>query len=162
MKRRWLFVFFLTAAAGAALHFLYDLWPNVLTAILAPVNESVWEHLKLLYWPFLAAAFVLTKDEADGRKSWCGLLAGLLGAPLLLLGAYYTLLSGFALYGLPLDLILYALAMAGGFGLAWHLQKAASPAWLCGVLVIAAGVYGASLALFSFAPPDLPIFTPPV
>jgi len=28
--------------------------------------------------------------------------------------------------------------------------------------VIAAGVYGASLALFSFAPPDLPIFTPPV
>ena len=99
---------------------------------------------------------------ADGRKSWCGLLAGLLGAPLLLLGAYYTLLSGFALYGLPLDLILYALAMAGGFGLAWHLQKAASPAWLCGVLVIAAGIYGAALALFSFAPPDLPIFTPPV
>ncbi len=30
------------------------------------------------------------------------------------------------------------------------------------LLVIAAGVYGASLALFSFAPPDLPIFTPPV
>lgn len=84
------------------------------------------------------------------------------GAPLLLLGAYYTLLSGFALYGLPLDLILYALAMAGGFALAWHLQRARLPAWLCGVLVIAAGVYGASLALFSFAPPDLPIFTPPV
>ena len=54
------------------------------------------------------------------------------------------------------------MALVGGFGLAWHLQKAASPAWLCGVLVIAAGVYGASLALFSFAPPDLPIFTPPV
>ena len=52
--------------------------------------------------------------------------------------------------------------MAGGFALAWHLQRARLPAWLCGVLVIAAGVYGASLALFSFAPPDLPIFTPPV
>ena len=68
----------------------------------------------------------------------------------------------FALYGLPLDLILYALAMAGGFALAWHLQRARLPAWLCGVLVIAAGIYGAALALFSFAPPDLPIFTPPV
>ena len=124
MKRKWWTVCFLSILAGSALHFLYDLWPNPLTAVFAPVNESVWEHLKLLYWPFLAAAFVLTKDEADGRKSWCGLLAGLLGAPLLLLGAYYTLLSGFALYGLPLDLILYALAMAGGFGLAWHLQKA--------------------------------------
>ena len=53
-------------------------------------------------------------------------------------------------------------AIAGGFALAWHLQRARLPAWLCGVLVIAAGVYGASLALFSFAPPDLPIFTPPV
>ena len=103
MKRKWWTVCFLSILAGSALHFLYDLWPNPLTAVFAPVNESVWEHLKLLYWPFLAAAFVLTKDEADGRKSWCGLLAGLLGAPLLLLGAYYTLLSGFALYGLPLD-----------------------------------------------------------
>ena len=94
MKRKWWTVCFLSILAGSALHFLYDLWPNPLTAVFAPVNESVWEHLKLLYWPFLAAAFVLTKDEADGRKSWCGLLAGLLGAPLLLLGAYYTLLSG--------------------------------------------------------------------
>ena len=75
MKRKWWTVCFLSILAGSALHFLYDLWPNPLTAVFAPVNESVWEHLKLLYWPFLAAAFVLTKDEADGRKSWCGLLA---------------------------------------------------------------------------------------
>lgn len=162
MKRKWLIVGFLSILAGSALHFLYDLWPNPLTAVFAPVNESVWEHLKLLYWPFLAAAFVLTKDEADSRSSWCGLLAGLLSAPLLLLGAYYTLSCGFALHGLALDLILYVLAMAGGFRLARHLQKAELPAWLCGVLVIAAGVYGASLALFSFAPPELPIFAPPV
>ena len=162
MKKRFWLAFVIAVLAGTGLHFLYDVCPAPLVGLFAPVNESVWEHLKLLYWPFLAAAFVLTKDEADGRKSWCGLLAGLLGAPLLLLGAYYTLLSGFALYGLPLDLILYALAMAGGFALAWHLQRARLPAWLCGVLVIAAGVYGASLALFSFAPPDLPIFTPPV
>ena len=33
---------------------------------------------------------------------------------------------------------------------------------VCGVLVIAAGIYGAALALFSFAPPELPIFLPPV
>ena len=162
MRRKWGLVFTLAVLGGAALHFLYDVWPNPLTAVLAPVNESVWEHLKLLYWPFLAAAFVLTKGEADGRKRWCGLLAGLLRAPLLLLGAYYTLSCGFALHGLPLDLILYVLAMAGGFALAWHLQKAEFPAWVCGVLVIAAGVYGAALALFSFALPELPIFMPPV
>ena len=162
MKRKWLIVGLLSILAGSVLHFLYDLWPNPLTAVFAPVNESVWEHLKLLYWPFLAAAFVLTKGETDGRNSWCGLLAGLLSAPALLLGAYYTLSAGFTLHGLPLDLALYVLAMAGGFLLAWHLRRAALSARLCGVLVIAAGVYGAALALFSFAPPELPIFTPPV
>ena len=113
MKRRWLFVFFLTAAAGAALHFLYDLWPNALTAILAPVNESVWEHLKLLYWPFLAA---------DSRRSWCALLIGVLAAPVLLLGAYYPLACGFSLHGLVLDILLYLLSLAGGFFLAYRLQ----------------------------------------
>ena len=177
MKRKWWTVCFLSILAGSALHFLYDLWPNPLTAVFAPVNESVWEHLKLLYWPMLAAALVLARGPRR-IAVWAGFFPAIvlqpvfllalyyglraLGVQGLLLGAYYTLLSGFALYGLPLDLILYALAMAGGFALAWHLQRARLPAWLCGVLVIAAGVYGASLALFSFAPPDLPIFTPPV
>ena len=49
MKRKWWTVCFLSILAGSALHFLYDLWPNPLTAVFAPVNESVWEHLKLLY-----------------------------------------------------------------------------------------------------------------
>lgn len=69
MRRKWGLVFTLAVLGGAALHFLYDVWPNPLTAVLAPVNESVWEHLKLLYWPFLAAAFVLARgvDDAGGR-----------------------------------------------------------------------------------------------
>ena len=156
MKRRWLFVFFLTAAAGAALHCLYDLWPNALTAILAPVNESVWEHLKLLYWPFLAAAFHLTRGAADSRRSWCALLIGVLAAPVLLLGAYYPLAYGFSLHGLALDILLYLLSLAGGLQPRWL------PGSVCGIFVIAAGLYGAALALFSFAPPELPIFLPPV
>ena len=131
MRRKWGLVFTLAVLGGAALHFLYDVWPNPLTAVLAPVNESVWEHLKLLYWPFLAAAFVLARGADDTRGRWCGLLVGLLAAPLLLLGAYYPLRYGFGV-----------------------------PGWLCGPLVIAAGIYGAALALFSFAPPDLPIFRP--
>ena len=78
MRRKWGVVFTLAVLGGAALHFLYDVWPNPLTAVLAPVNESVWEHLKLLYWPFLAAAFVLARGADDARGRWCGLLVGLL------------------------------------------------------------------------------------
>ncbi len=132
MRRKWGLVFTLAVLGGAALHFLYDVWPNPLTAVLAPVNESVWEHLKLLYWPFLAAAFVLARGADDARGRWCGLLVGLLAAPLLLLGAYYPLRYGFGVHGLWLDLLLYVLAMGAGFLLAYRLQRRALPAGLCG------------------------------
>ena len=104
------------------------------------------------------SGFARGADDARGR--WCGLLVGLLAAPLLLLGAYYPLRYGFGVHGLWLDLLLYVLAMGAGFLLAYRLRRRALPGWLCGPLVIAAGIYGAALALFSFAPPDLPIFRP--
>ena len=30
-------------------HFIYNIFPNTITSIFFPVNESVWEHLKLLF-----------------------------------------------------------------------------------------------------------------
>ncbi len=30
-------------------HFLYDLFPNALFSIFFPVNESIWEHMKMLF-----------------------------------------------------------------------------------------------------------------
>lgn len=46
------------------LHFLYDWWPNTFTAIFFPVNESIWEHMKLLFDGFLLCGileFILLK-----------------------------------------------------------------------------------------------------
>lgn len=34
-------------------HFVYDWFPNALTVIFFPVNESIWEHMKLLITPYL-------------------------------------------------------------------------------------------------------------
>ena len=161
MKRKWYLTALAAIAAGGGLHFLYDLWPNPLTAVFAPVNESVWEHLKLLYWPFLAASFFLMRDNPDRRRSWSAFLAAQLAMPGFLLGSYYALRCGFAVYGLAVDLTLYALTMALGFRLARRLLRSGRAEPLCGMLVIAAGVYGAALALFSFAPPQLPVFLPP-
>ena len=31
--------------AGTMLHGLFDLWPSILTEFVAPVNESIWEHM---------------------------------------------------------------------------------------------------------------------
>lgn len=35
------------------LHFLYDNISNFLTSIISPVNESIWEHMKLIYTSYL-------------------------------------------------------------------------------------------------------------
>ena len=30
-------------------HFIYDSFPSFVTSIFAPVNESIWEHMKILF-----------------------------------------------------------------------------------------------------------------
>ena len=45
-------------------HFMYDLFPNNLFALVFPVNESIWEHMKIIYYCLLLGSlleFVLCK-----------------------------------------------------------------------------------------------------
>ena len=49
--------FAVTSLVGTVLHFLYDwLGESVLVAPFSGVNESTWEHMKLLFWPMLIFA----------------------------------------------------------------------------------------------------------
>lgn len=50
------------------LHFLYDFCPNFLTSIIAPVNESIWEHMKLIYSSFILYGileFIFFKNKTN-------------------------------------------------------------------------------------------------
>ena len=137
MKRKWWTVCFLSILAGSALHFLYDLWPNPLTAVFAPVNESVWEHLKLLFWPFLAAGFALTRGQAEKPAAWSGFLLAELGMPVFLIGIYYTLHAGFGVQSVYADIGLYYLTLGLGFAAALRvnrsgtLRRGADPVYAC-------------------------------
>ena len=54
--RSWCIIGFLTIVIlGSMLHFVFE-WTNrsVLAGIFVPVNESVWEHLKLGFWSLVA------------------------------------------------------------------------------------------------------------
>ena len=87
------------------------------------MSESVWEHLKLLYWPFLASGFLLNRKAQDAQAAWSGTLAALLVMPAFLLGIYYTLESGFAFTAGWLNIALYVLSLALGFWLMARLTK---------------------------------------
>lgn len=145
-------------AAGCALHFLFDCCPNPLTALLSPVSESVWEHLKLIFWPMLLAAAVLRLNSDRPLALWSGFLCAQLFAPALLLSLYYLLRCGFGVTGLALDIALYVAVMAGGFRLAAAVEQRPGAARLGAVLVLPVILYGIALILFTFAPPDAAMF----
>ena len=90
MKRRWLLTALGAILAGAGLHFLWQALPNPLFALISPVNESVWEHLKLLYWPMLAAALVLARGPRR-IAVWAGFFPAIVLQPVFLLALYYGL-----------------------------------------------------------------------
>lgn len=160
MKKRYVLAFFVAALVGTGLHFLYPLLPVPVVGLFAPVSESVWEHLKLLYWPFLAVSFFLCRRADDAPAAWSGPLLALLVMPVFLLGVYYTLLDGFDVQSLWVDISLYYLTLALGTIVSYRVTKSGKLGYLAGVLVIGVGLYGACLVLFTMAPPELSIFVP--
>lgn len=94
-----------TIIAGFILHFTYELsGENTFAALFSPVNESTWEHLKLLFFPYviftIVSYFYVGKTYANFATAKCiGVLAGLCFIPLffylytLILGTNYLLLD---------------------------------------------------------------------
>lgn len=143
------------AALGVLLHFLYGWLPNPVTALFSPVRESLWEHLKILYWPLLLIALIL------GRGSPALRAARLLVIPvvsLLMLSVgwlYHVALEG---EGMAFDLILYGVLMLLGFllpRLLWQLGGGRGLSRLAAALVILLGIL---LVWFTFSPPDNILF----
>ena len=153
----WILVALFTALGGTALHFLYDILPSPLTALVSPVNESVWEHLKLLFWPMVFGAFLLSGKVRNKQRLWSSFFVALLFAPALLLLSFYGL-KALGMESLALDITLYYISMFAGYLLAWVLYRRCHGERWGGFVLMLVILYGACLLLFTFAAPDLPIF----
>ena len=63
--------FAVTSLLGTVLHFLYDLLGGALwIAPFSGVNESTWEHMKLLFWPMLLFAAVQSLFFRERDDFW--------------------------------------------------------------------------------------------
>ena len=71
--------FAVTSFLGTILHFLYE-WTNesIFVAPFSGVNESTWEHMKLLFWPMLIYAVIQSFFFGDRQNFWCVKLHGIL------------------------------------------------------------------------------------
>jgi len=83
--------FAITSLGGTFLHFLYDwLGKAAWIAPISGVNESTWEHMKLLFWPMFIFAVVQSFFFRDRKDFWCVKLRGILLGLILVPVIFYT------------------------------------------------------------------------
>jgi len=158
---------FLILIVAGPLHFAYE-WSgeNFLVSLVAPVNESIWEHLKLVYWPTLLwwnIGYVIFRNrkKLSGIRWFQSMALSIILSMLIIVLWYYSW-SGAS--GIEATWVNFS-SMIGVFVgqlLAIHVYRVAKPRWIyfvSGVLMVM------SLAFMSgyltYYPPSLPIFVSP-
>lgn len=165
------FVYYLLMIAvayiiAAILHFTYDLLGRFpLFAGLTPISESIWEHLKLVFYPvcivFLCPWNKLIKKVPITTRVIMAALAVIIGKPFVAMG-YYGLKYGFTIEGIVSDCLLLLAALMLGVYHGLCLKELVFPSWLFWICLLYLGVNVLLFYLFSFWIPDLPIFVSPV
>ena len=156
--------FAVTALAGTLLHFLYDwLDESLWIAPFSGVNESTWEHMKLLFWPMMIFAVMQSFFFRERDDFWCvklrGILLGLLLIPLL----FYTYNGVIGKSPDWLNIAIFFVSAAAAY--IYETRLFNSEKMLCKSPKIAIAVLSAialMFVIFTFATPKLAIFKDPL
>ncbi len=147
--------------AGVLLHFAYG-WSggSRVVAVIAPVNESVWEHLKMVLIPVLALGAVEARWVADRRRLWWAKLTEVVAASAFIVAFFYTYTGAFGVHSIVVvDILSFLAAVAGGQWLSYRLiiSPRSRPAPLA-VSVLALVLLVLGFGVLTFAPPHIPLF----
>lgn len=152
---------------GAIMHFLYNiLWENPVVGVIAPINESIWEHSKMVVWPIILWWTIYYRFQGKRHKinadKWfasalVALVTSLVAMPML----YYFYTGAFGVELLWVDILILLLAISFGQMLGLHTYqhgKGIPAKWS----LIIFGVIVLLFLLFTFFPPHIPLFQDPV
>ena len=157
--------FVFTGILGTLLHFLFD-WTSgsLVAALVSAVNESIWEHMKLLFYPMVLFAWI--EYKAWGREVasfWCIKLLGIFLGLVLIPVLYYTYTG---ILGISADWFNITIFFLAAMAVYWLEARLFVRGFFCPVPAWAA-VLGVLLlvVLFTavtFFPPRIPLFQDPV
>lgn len=163
----WLeFTAFLVASAlGTLFHFVYD-WTGQQTVIgfFFPVNESAWEHLKLIFFPILLVSipeYFLIQEKDVKDVFFCIKLKSAL------LGMLYTIILFYTYRGILgknvdwINILIYYIAMAIAYSYSYRQLKTGltkSRPVLCAIIIVDLILM---FMIFSVLPPDIELFRAP-
>lgn len=157
--------FVFTGIAGVILHFLLE-WTNqsIVVAPFSAVNESTWEHMKILFFPMLLFALIESRYIGKAYKSfWCAKLIGIVVGIVLIPVLYYTINGIFGSTPDFINIAIFYVAAAISYVLESRLMKnelvnCDSPKTAIVILMLIALLF----AFFTFMTPQIPLFEDPI
>lgn len=157
--------FVFVSIVGTLAHFVYE-WTgeSVAAGLFCPINESSWEHLKLIFFPYLIWSLV---EICTIKESWKIIFAKFIGvftAMAVTLSFFYTY-SGITGRNISfLNILSFFVGVAAGFLVDYVIIKSGKlqGKFLQFVGVIFWLLLASMFFLFTFAPPLIPLFKDPI
>lgn len=157
--------FVFTSLMGTFLHFLFDLTGgNIVAALFSAVNESIWEHMKLMFYPM--AVFAIVEYFLWGKNIdsfWCIKLIGILIGLVLIPVIYYTYTGILGVNADWFNITIFFLVAGIVFWvetkLFWKGFSCPVREWLLVALIC---LIAAAFTVWTFTPPRVPFFQDPV
>ncbi len=146
---------------GSLLHFFFDWagkWPPI--GAIAAVNESVWEHFKIAFWPALLYAVL---EYAVVRKStknfFIAKAVGIYAIPVIIAIIFYSYTTVIGHSILAIDISSFIVAIAIGQLISYKILTSHQlPVWTNNLGVILLVLLAIAFIIFTYLPPHLPVF----
>jgi len=152
---------FFIIVIGSLLHFAFE-WSGraIPIAPIAAVNESVWEHLKLAFWPALVyAALEYRRFGKSANNFFFAKTLGIYLMPITIVVLFYSYESILGHGLLIADIAIFVVAVIVGQLVSYKLLTASPlPERLNRLAPIALAVLGILFVVFTFYPPQVPLF----
>lgn len=151
------------SVAGTILHSVYEMsGQNYIAGLFAPVNESVWEHMKLLFFPMLLfAIFAAIPLKLTYPRVISALCAGIFTGTALIPTLFYTY-SGILGYNHHyIDIAIFFVSVIAAFIILYKTALSGSAHKHSGLLAVLILLLIALFLVFSYSPPSLALFQTP-
>jgi hypothetical protein len=160
-----LFGMLFISVLGGMLHFTFELSGyNPIVGTFSAVNESVWEHLKLGFWPILLFTIIeYTSIKNQTNNFFLAKNASAYAIILVIPAIFYSYTSITAESIFMIDILSFIIAVIIGQFLSYKIltykQLSKNSKW---VSLIALAILAILFAVFTFYPPHLPPFQDPI
>ncbi|HET6815984.1 MAG TPA: DUF6512 family protein [Mycobacteriales bacterium] len=148
------------ALSGVLWHFVYD-WSggNRVVAVLAPANESVWEHLKLVAVPMTVLCVVEMRWLGDWRRLWWSKVVGITAGCVFIVACFYTYTGAFGTGSVvAVDIASFFAAVGLAQWTSYRLLLAPGREVPLRVSMTLAALMMVGFGVLTFAPPHVPLF----